>query len=758
MSQGNTNLFAGASFDHNISAVPVLQSRYVPLARCGYFWLTLWLAFTFMTFGHLQAGESQNKAQATQPSPSNFRVSEERTSQVEDGAVPRSYPGTFEVQIQNSEPLAGSVVDITVGISFDVDLSSGDVIAFRGHPRYPLNIQVRSNAQSTYLDFDRNRGVGNFEARDVMLSSTALDADIILPRTAVELTKGNIPANTRLEFSINNLKLPDKAGQRLFLEPMVRFAGEREFLSLTGSSPVIRAGSLERLNLIGDSLTAPGEDINLRLRLEDKYGNLVDDRRLSLDLLVNGQFRNRVDVSKAYNLLPGIQFKFPGVYSLEIRTGGGGLRGTSNPIRVKPSSIDVLWLSIGDHTVQSGGTHVSKQLARSHLGIFDKSIVIGQSIETGNDSNNVMGFHTERHGFQINDQMGVQLGMALAEIPTDLRYFDPENLHLVQTAGPDSDYRWYGIAAANRGFRVGYTSYNHTFQELEKETPVYTGLTNPEGEYWLHSLAAGRTFVSVGEKILLLMNPYALSMTESRELSLEVVASNPVESLEFYKNGELLTEQVTGYNTENQFTLRLASENKPYSGLESKPRNRRDWIGYLATKGSTIDPIVFTSEDWQLRRAGNNRFDFFTRLHGGSRKMKFTLATPTPDTVLEIGLASVVEDAAWIPVDRFPQSVAAQHFLIPLEGLKQGSIRKFDAGGYWDYVEIGPALLPGEKTLSHQFVDSTPPKLGDHYYVRVTLSNGSYAYTSPVFVEKDANPQSQLSYDQPNKLLELEEE
>ena len=33
--------------------------------------------------------------------------------------------------------------------------------------------------------------------------------------------------------------------------------------------------------------------------------------------------------------------------------------------------------------------------------------------------------------------------------------------------------------------------------------------------------------------------------------------------------------------------------------------------------------------------------------------MKFTLTTPTPDTVLEIGLASVVEDAAWIPVDPF---------------------------------------------------------------------------------------------------------
>ena len=44
MSQGNTNLLAGASFDQNISAVPVLQSRYVPLARCGYFWPTLWLA------------------------------------------------------------------------------------------------------------------------------------------------------------------------------------------------------------------------------------------------------------------------------------------------------------------------------------------------------------------------------------------------------------------------------------------------------------------------------------------------------------------------------------------------------------------------------------------------------------------------------------------------------------------------------------------------------------------------------------------
>ena len=95
MSQGNTNLLAGDSLDQNISAVPVLQSRYVPSARCCYFWLTLWLAFTFMTFGHLQAGESQNKAQAIQLSPSNFRVSEERISQVEEGAVPRSVPGKF---------------------------------------------------------------------------------------------------------------------------------------------------------------------------------------------------------------------------------------------------------------------------------------------------------------------------------------------------------------------------------------------------------------------------------------------------------------------------------------------------------------------------------------------------------------------------------------------------------------------------------------------------------------------------------------
>nr|MCS5572331.1 hypothetical protein [Pseudomonadales bacterium] len=222
--------------------------------------------------------------------------------------------------------------------------------------------------------------------------------------------------------------------------------------------------------------------------------------------------------------------------------------------------------------------------------------------------------------------------------------------------------------------------------------------------------------------------------------------ASPIESIELFKNGVEFMRHTAGINDESVYTLVVTSKNQPLSGLEAKPRNRREWIGFLATRDTDIEPEA-SRRDWRLRRAHDKRFDFLTWLHGGSRRLNFKFEKPTPDTVLEVGLASIIEDAAWLPADRSPQLIPSQHFLVPLHEMQQGAVREFDVAGYRDRIEVGPAVQPGEKDVRHNFVDTSAPRIGDYYYVKTVLTNGAYAYSSPIFVEKGSVIEAEMSYD-----------
>ena len=111
---------------------------------------------------------------------------------------------------------------------------------------------------------------------------------------------------------------------------------------------------------------------------------------------------------------------------------------------------------------------------------------------------------------------------------------------------------------------------------------------------------------------------------------------------------------------------------------------------------------------------------------------------PEPtDTVLEIGLAEVFEDTAWLPLDRLPQRMPAVLYQIPLSEIQRGTMRENQVRGYADRLEIKPATQALGSEVSFSFTDSSAPRLGDYYYFKVELVNGGYAYSSPAFVESD---------------------
>ncbi len=642
--------------------------------------------------------------------------------------------GRFEHSVHEIEPLAGSQVTMAISLELDVDLGIGSSIAFSPNWLNHLELQRSEPEGANYLEHERGEQSVSFVQKEVILNRN-VDTHVTNFVPAYDVHFEPIKAGTVLRFLIRNVFLPKLAPQEFVVRPFVRLSEGGAFYAVPGSGIEVVAGKLSKLRLITDSIVGPGDDIKLRVRMEDQYGNLASDQKLSLDLLVNGQFRDRVSLSNAYTQIPNVRMDLPGVYELEVRTGGGGLRAVSNPVLISPTDRNVAWLSVGKHAVDSGGVQSHADISRSHLGVYDETLTIDHGATLADPQHEVVGSYNARKGIFFEDRRGKLVGLGLAEGPSDIRYFDPDSLNLVQIAGPASDYIWFGNVAATRGYRVGFIAFDHSNQFPGVADHIYTGLVNKRGDEWFHSLAAGRTFVSVGEKILLLVRNYNLPFNEPRQLTVQVVAANPIARVELYKNGVDFERRETNVIKESTYTLKFKSSNKPLSGIESKPRNRREWIGFLATRDAGIKPVS-PRRHWLLRPAGVNRFDFLTWLHGGSRQLDFKLNDATPDTVLEIGLAGIIEDAAWLPIDRPPQSIAPQKFLVPLSELEQGAVREFEAAGYLDRIEVKPSVEPGEKSLNHIFVDTSQPRVGDYYYIKAVLANGAYAYSSPIFVEE----------------------
>ena len=166
----------------------------------------------------------------------------------------------------------------------------------------------------------------------------------------------------------------------------------------------------------------------------------------------------------------------------------------------------------------------------------------------------------------------------------------------------------------------------------------------------------------------------------------------------------------------------------------SRPRNAREWVGYVVAQGAmiTVDRV---GQYWQVKPGRESRrVDFLTRTHGLDEFLEFELSSANADTVIEIGIAPGYEDVPWIPKDRLPKPTSGQKFLIPIDEAIQGGTRTFDVGGYRDSVRIEPALVPFESSMRYEFDDPSTPQLGDYYYFRVRLEDGGFAYTSPIYV------------------------
>jgi hypothetical protein len=329
---------------------------------------------------------------------------------------------------------------------------------------------------------------------------------------------------------------------------------------------------------------------------------------------------------------------------------------------------------------------------------------------------------------------GVSFTIAKPEQPTDLRRMVPGNLQLVEIVSGGSVYDWFGNKAAMMGFRVGFTGSNQSFQYPGRFREVNTAVWLTEGQDWFDAMSNHQTYVSVGSKIALVLSPMNLAPKPVRNIVLEIAAKAPIISIEVFKNGSLFKTRQQRDTGGNRFRLVVESSSEPFSPLMSRPRNAREWLGYVAAQGAKIT-VGRVGQRWQIKRGQESeRVDFLTRTHGLGEFLEFDLDSVNTDTVFEIGIAPGYEDVAWIPKDRLPKPTSGQKFLIPIAEAMQGGARTFEVEGYRDSLRIEPALVPFGTSMRYEFDDPSTPQLGDYYYFRVILEDGGFAYTSPIYV------------------------
>ena len=601
---------------------------------------------------------------------------------------------------------AGSVVDASLVVRVEEALAPGTVITVQQHWLDESRLQHDDPQGEAFLN---TRDLPDSEKIYEEVSGVEGGVDAIFAAPGYRVGALGLAAGSNITFEVTNLVLPTVADHQFSLAVFLRPPSKRPRRIAT-NAVTLEAAEFDRITVTAKSLSRPGKDVDLRVRMEDRFGNLVDDRPLSLDLRVNGAFRQRAELDRSVSLVPGVSFDGPGIYQVELRSGGGGIKAFSNRIRVGDYESDLVWVDFAGMKRESGGRLDPERMLLAGGGYFDLVLPWNERDMTG---------------------------VVQPEKLVDLRQRTIATTKLVQIASGASQYIWLGNRVAGQGYAVGFVGSNDSRQYPRDHQTVHTAVISGSGG-WNKAMNAGNTYVSIGERMIVLPESRELEMAEVRNIGFEITAGGPIDSITLYKNGEALDVAQGARLDESIYQLSVASDSTPFSRVLSLPRNAREWVGYVAIRDARILlPENLVARGWRLNaQPSKRRVDFLTKTHGTVNRLLLLLEETTPDTVLEIGIAEGFEDAAWLPEDRLPQPTPGQRFLVPLAEAESVAVRTMEVSGYSDrlVIERARAPLSEDGSYNYRYQDQSAPRKGDYYYLVIRQQNGAVAFSSTVFI------------------------
>lgn len=686
--------------------------------------------------------------------------------------------------------VAGQRVQLRQVYEVGTTLEAGSALAIAKHWTYPYSLQTSRPRANNYVtvttDGDATLGWGTV-LRDGIHGGLYRDARLPL----VEIREGSLQPGDRIIIAYGagarGFLLPDQAMENFVLPLYLRRNAGDHFMTVPVDTMEVTGGPAASLTAALPSIMTPGQVAELKVRLEDEFGNVATGEFPSLEILVNGLFHDRIPAGgEPLPVLDDIAFETTGLHRVEIRSSGGGLVGKSNPVLVveEEPQYRILWADLHRHTTLSDGVHAPKNIEASALS--DIALPVDHDNYLGRSRWREMSRNNEVNGFEWS--LPVQKGghhlvltredldfdgvmrqafpdrgslvrgldpaettiIALPEIPADTRFQDPAMTRLVEIKSGEGTYEWFANRFARAGLRVGFTgSANSHMSRLGRMssrgiTALYVG----EGESWWDALRQRRTYVTSGARMILnaRMNGAVagsrISPVNERVLRGEVIGTAGISSIELLRNGEVIERRDFGRGTSGS-TVRMTmeSETRPWRDQRDLPRNGREWIGYLRVDGAQIDRAWAPGwtrsgrQDIAVNPDDEGRVDFITWTRGQPRSFMVDLSTDDLSKItLELRLKSGFEDVDQIPDSRTPQPIPPIRQQVVAMDLHNGPVvRRFNVEDYRDTVTfelIEPELSPHQ---SFEFSD-TRDLTADYYYLRIRQIDDEYLWSTPFWV------------------------
>lgn len=342
----------------------------------------------------------------------------------------------------------------------------------------------------------------------------------------------------------------------------------------------------------------------------------------------------------------------------------------------------------------------------------------------------------------------------------DWRNSDVNFDRLVEIMSAHGTFEWFGNRYLQFGRQVGFiaASDDHLSHPGYTSGTMY-GLRQRGGlaavlsselttDSIFDALRGRRTYATSGARIILEASLNGAEMgtrqpySDERVLEGRVMGTAPIESVSLLKNGEIVGQRhyARADLTSNAF-VQVGFESESIAYGRDNPRGYRPWRGTLEVSGAKLVGVTTPGfqnprNEWATVDAGNpNKVHFATGTRGRMNNLVLNLDGADADTVIRIALEEGRESGA-APVRIRPAAkIPSADLTFRFSDFEAGSLaHEFQVGRHRDELSlnlIDPAA-PMDQTF--RFEDSTEPRHGDYYYLRVRQLDGGLAWSSPFWV------------------------
>ena len=323
---------------------------------------------------------------------------------------------------------------------------------------------------------------------------------------------------------------------------------------------------------------------------------------------------------------------------------------------------------------------------------------------------------------------------------TNLDWYEQKIEKLCETHSTHGTVEWFFMDALSRGYKVGLTAGTdgvmgrpgacHPGRRLIRNlrnglTAVYAKELTRES-IW-EALHARRTYATTGERIRLLFQVNGADMGSEIEsigppkISFQIEGTKPIERVDLFRRVEIINSWTISPRVEQPKDvtyLRVL-----WGGTERKGTarlQRVDWTGSLSISNGTVElvePINFQSYDDNATLVSEERIEWANKSAGNAAGILIKVqGNDSTELTFESGPATFTTRLGDVSNDD----------------------HRVEAGGVGRFVQIGPPPeRDGPTTFDRETTDEESVTGKFPYWIRVTQTDQSLAWSSPVYVTRN---------------------